>query len=323
MDLRQLEMFVAVAENSSFTLAGQQLHVAQSAISRKIRMLEEELGEQLFKRIKKRIYLTEAGSVLLRYSRRIFQELRAAAVEVSDYAHLQRGTVKIAAGLTACVYLVPPVLEDFLKIYPNIEVLVSTDLTEALVERLRHGSIDLGVLTLPISSPDLEVVPVFREELVVVSSGRHPQLSKRHSISAHELSQYPMILYVKGASMRTLVERFFVETDIAPRIVMESESFATIKPLVEINLGISILPFCAVQAEVRRGELHCIHVDNHTLSRRIGLVFQKAQYRPKLVAELVRLFRERYMRSSSEGNGAEVIAAATATGAVEQDRYKN
>jgi len=217
----------------------------------------------------------------------------------------------MAAGLTACVYLVPPVLEEFRRIYPNIDVLISTGLTENLMAGIRDGSIDIGVLTLPINSPDLEVIPFFREELVVVSSGRHPDLSRQRSIAAAELSRYPMILYVKGANIRALVERFFAAAGVVPRIAMESESFASIKPLVQINLGISILPFCAVQAEVQRGELHCLRVRNYELNREIGLVFQKTDHLPKLTAELVRLFRQ-YVRSAPDGRAAGLLQQTSA-----------
>src|ERR1051326_8357138 len=106
-------MFQAVAENSSFTVAGQRLYVAQSAISRKIRLLEEELGEKLFKRVSKRIFLTPAGRTLLRYTGRIFQEIRNARVEISDLSEMNAGTLRIGSGMTACMYLLPPVIEDF------------------------------------------------------------------------------------------------------------------------------------------------------------------------------------------------------------------
>jgi len=101
MDLRQLEMFLAVADNSSFTSAGRQLHVAQSAISRKIGLLEHELGERLFKRVNKRIFITPAGETFLRYARRIFQDLRNAALEISEFSRLEWGHLRIGAGAIA------------------------------------------------------------------------------------------------------------------------------------------------------------------------------------------------------------------------------
>ena len=178
MDFRQLEMFLAVAENSSFTLAGRQLHVAQSAISRKVGMLEEELGESLFKRINKRIYLTPAGEVMLRYSRRVFQDLRTAALEVSEIGQMKRGSVRIGAGMTACMYVLPPVLEKFRSHYPNIETQVVTGTAENLLYQLRNNLLDLGILTLPIVQPDLQTIAFRTEEMVVLVSARHPTLGQ-------------------------------------------------------------------------------------------------------------------------------------------------
>src|SRR5579883_100188 len=157
MDLRQLEMFRAVAENLSFTLGAQELNVAQSAVSRKIRLLERELGQDLFKRINKRIFLTPAGETLVRYASRVFQELRNAVLEIEDLGQMKRGTIKIGSGMTACMYVLPPVIEEFQNRFPLVNIQVVTASTETLVPQIRDGQIDLGVLTLPIGFSDLDV----------------------------------------------------------------------------------------------------------------------------------------------------------------------
>lgn len=292
MDLRQLEMFLAVAENASFTKAGQHLHVSQSAVSRMVGLLEDELGEKLFKRVRhNRIYVTAAGEALLRHTRRIFQELRLASMEVSELTHLSRGKVRIGAGMTACIYLLPPVLEKFKALYPNIETEVVTGPSEKLITQVRNNHIDLGLFTLPVSFPDLEVRPCCTEEMVVVTGKNHP-LARRRKIKVAEIGGYPLILFGKAAITRTLLEQFFQAAGITPQIAMESESVATIKPLVQINLGMSILPLSSVVAEARRGELHYLHIGDYKLTREIGLVFQKTDYLPRLLAELIRLFEK-------------------------------
>jgi DNA-binding transcriptional LysR family regulator len=291
MDFRQLEMFHAAAENSSFTLAGRQLFVAQSAISRKIRLLEEELGEKLFKRVNKRIFLTPAGEVMLRYARHIFQDLRNAASEVSDIAQLNSGVIRIGSGMTACMYLLPPVIEKFQARYPKVEVRVVTGTSETLVPQIRNSALDVGILTLPVKSPDLEVIPFTTEELVVVASPRHRVLAKKRSVSAEELKGYPMILFNPGTATRQLIDECFARLGLEPQIVMVSENVATIKPLVRINLGISLLPLPAVATEAKRGELHYLRIRGEKLTRDIGLVTHKNDYRPKALLELMALFR--------------------------------
>lgn len=286
-------MFKAVAENSSFTLAGRQLYVAQSAISRKIRLLEEELGDKLFKRVNKRIFLTPAGDTLLRYTNRVFQEIRNAALEISDLRDMKSGTLRIGSGMTACMYLLPPVIEDFRARFPQIEVQVVTGTAEMLIPQIRDGKIDLGVLTLPIVAPDVEVTRFAREEMVLVASPKNRKLAKRRTLLAAELAEYPMIVFSRGTSTRALVDQYFERVGVAPVIAMESESVATIKPLVRINLGVSLLPLQSVLPEARRGELHYLRIRDERIIRDIGLVCHKADYKPKALAELISLFRER------------------------------
>ena len=107
MDLRQLEMFRAIVETGSFTRAGKKLYVSQSAISRQIKLLEEELGDQLFRRIHRKVDLTTTGEILLRHSDRIFNELRLLNSHVSDATNLRRGRLYIAGGMSVCTYLFP------------------------------------------------------------------------------------------------------------------------------------------------------------------------------------------------------------------------
>jgi len=285
-------MFIAVAENLSFTEASRKLHVAQSAISRKIALLERELGEKLFQRVSRRVYLTPAGETLLRHARRVFIELRDAELEISETTQLSRGLLRIGSGLTACMYLLPPVLERFREYYPNIELEVVTGPTEALLPQIRDNLLDLGVFTLPVDYPGVQVTPLCREEFVVVASPRHPELGLRKSLPAAEIARYPLILFSRAAATRRLIDAFFREVGISPRIAMEAENVAVIKPLVAINLGATLLPARAVEGELGRGELHALALEDRKLEREIGLVYLKADHIPRALDALIRLFRK-------------------------------
>jgi len=285
-------MAISVADNASFTRASQKLYVAQSAISRKIKLLEEELGEPIFKLVNKKIYITPAGETLLRYARRIFQDMRNAKLEISEIAHLERGQLRVGAGMLACTYILPPVLERFKALHPRIDLEVITAPTDTLLSKLSDNLIELGVFTLPIKHNDLQVVPLITEEMVVVTSPKHPVLSKESKINAEDLQNYPLILFPKGARTRDVLDAFFRDVGIEPRIVMEAENVALIKPLVKIDLGISIIPLRSVSEELQRGELHCLKIKNHRLVRKVGLVYHKSEYVPKMLAELIRLFKE-------------------------------
>jgi len=291
MDLRQLEMLRAVADNSSFTLAARQLHVAQSAISRKIKLLELEVGEQMFKRVNKKVFLTPAGKVMVRYSNRIFQELRNATLEIADIKQLNQGLLRIGSGMTACMYLLPPVIEKFQTRFPKVDIQVQTGTADMILPKVREGVLDIGVVTLPVNVPDLEIVPCAREEMVLVASPRHRRLAQRRTIRADELAKLRLILFNTGTATRTLIDDYLRRAGVQPEIAMESESVASIKPLVRINLGVSILPLAAITAEAKRGELIYLRVADEPFTRDIGLVFHKSNYHPKPLLELINLFK--------------------------------
>jgi DNA-binding transcriptional LysR family regulator len=292
MDLRQLEMVIAVAENESFTRAGQQLHVAQSAISRKISLLEHELGERLFSRVNKRVRVTPAGEALLPHARKVFQDLRNASLEISELTHMERGQLRIGAGMIACTYILPPVLERFRALYPRIDLQVVSGPTDILLAKLHDNVIEMGVLTLPIRHPDLTVLHLCTEEMVVIASTKHPVLANRRWITAKEMGKYPLITFPKDAHTRSVIDTFFREAGVTPRITMEAENVATIKPLVKIDLGISIIPLRAIAEEVSRGELCCLRIRNYRLARRVGIVYPKSDHLPKILSELIHLFKE-------------------------------
>src|SRR5439155_24848179 len=130
--------------------------------------------ERLFARVNKKVFVTPAGETLLRYARKVFQDLRNASLEISEIAHLERGQMRIGAGMIACMYLLPPVLEKFKLLYPKIDLQVLKGVTDVLLSQLRSNEIELGVFTLPVQYPDLEVISFCREEMVVVSSKNHP-----------------------------------------------------------------------------------------------------------------------------------------------------
>jgi DNA-binding transcriptional LysR family regulator len=218
--------------------------------------------------------------------------MRNAKLEISEIAHLERGQLRVGAGMLACTYILPPVLEKFKALHPRIDLEVITAPTDALLSKLNDNLIELGVFTLPIKHADLQVVPLITEEMVVVTSPKHPVLSQKDKMNAEELQDYPLILFPKGARTRNVLDEFFNDVGIAPHIAMEAENVALIKPLVKIDLGISIIPVRSVSEELQRGELHCLKIKDHRLTRQVGLVYHKADFIPKMLSELIRLFKE-------------------------------
>ena len=291
MDLRQLEMFQAIVESGSFTKAGQRLHVSQSAISRQINLLEEELGVQLLMRSNKHVFLTEAGKTLLKHCYRIFRDIEEAVLAVSQNEKVGSGTLRVGGGMSVCSFLLPQILKEYKTLYPNIALTVTTGTSEPTILKIRNNEVDVGVLTLPVESQDLEVASVFREEMVVVTSHNHP-LSKKTEVTPEEIASMPLILFERGSNTRKIIDQFFDKHDISPQIIMEMENVEIIKPLVDIGLGITIIPYQSIVREVEAGTLHYARISGHPLYRKLGLVMLKMNYRPIPLQRIVTLFKE-------------------------------
>ena len=242
MDLRQLEIIRAIADTGSFTAAGEKLHVSQSAISRQILLLEEELGESVFHRIGRRIRITPAGESLLQLSHRVFQDLQDTVAAISEKQESLRGTLRLVGGMTVCLYVFPTVLSEVRRVHPNLDLKVTVGSTERSIAMLRSGAGDLGLLTLPIEAADLVSVPVLEEELLVATYPTHP-FAKRRQIAAADLNKQAFILFETGSITRRLVDEFFTRERIEAAIVMETENVEIIKAMVRHGLGIGIVPW--------------------------------------------------------------------------------
>ena len=291
MDIRQLEMFQAIVDTGSFTRAGEKLYVSQSAISRQIKLLEEELGDQVFKRIHRKIYLTPTGEVLLKYTRKIFNEIRLMTAEISDLTHLRRGYLRLAGGMSICTYLFPSLIKEYQQRYPNIELTIATGTNDEILRLLKTNQVDVALLSLPFHDEDLEVHPALTEEMVLVMEDQHP-LATRDRITFKDLTPYTFIHFERGSNTRKLVDDIFQEEGVHFPNSMELENVEITKPLVEIGLGISIIPYPAVVKDGEKKSLCYRRVQGRRIYRELGWVSLKSDYTVRALKQLVVLFEE-------------------------------
>ena len=289
MDLRQLEIIRAIADTGSFTAAGEKLHVSQSAISRQILLLEEELGEPVFHRIGRRIRITPAGESLLQLSHRVFRDLQETVSTISDKRESLSGTMRLVGGMTVCLYYFPALLAEVRRVHPHLEMKVTVGSAERSIAMLRSGAGDLGMITLPVEATDLVSVPVLEEELLLVTYPAHP-LAKKKSITPGDLDKQDFVLFETGSITRRLVESFFAREGVEPEIIMETENVEIIKAMVRSGLGISIIPSQAAASEIRTGQLFCSRIAGHSLVRQTGWLYPKMSRLPRTVSEVIRIF---------------------------------
>lgn len=291
MDLRQLEILQAIAETGSFTACGRKLHVSQSAISRQIALLEEELGEPLFLRVGRHVRMTPAAESLVQLGQRVFLDIRDTVGAITDHTRTLRGTLRLAGGMTVCLYVFPPLLKHVKRTHPDLDIRVTVASAARSLDEIRAGRHDAGLLTLPVEESDLETVPVMREELLLLTMPTH-RLAHKKRIEPQDLAQEPFVLFEAGSATRRVIDRMFVTEQIEPTVVMDTENVEIIKAMVKTGLGISIVPYQAVAREVRAGQFFCSRVEGHELVRETGWVYARANRVPRMIHELLKAFEE-------------------------------
>ena len=291
MDLRQLEILQTIAETGSFTACGRKLHVSQSAISRQILLLEDELGEPLFLRVGRRVRMTAAAETLVQLGQRVFQDVRDTVGAITDRTGDLRGTLRLSGGMTVCLYVFPPLLKHLRRVHPHLDMRLTVATAGRSVEEIRAGRVDAGLLTLPIEESDLVTVPALREELLLVTTPKHA-LARRRTVTPHDLADHPFVLFEVGSATRLVIDHFFLSQNIEPTVVMDTENVEIIKAMVKTGLGISIVPYQAVAREVRAGQLYCTRIGGHELFRETGWVYARANRTPRMIQELLKAFDE-------------------------------
>ncbi len=289
MDLRQLEILQAIAETGSFTACGRKLHVSQSAISRQILLLEEELGEPLFLRVGRQVRMTTAAESLVQLGQRVFQDVKETVGKITDRTGDLRGTLRLTGGMTVCLYVFPPLLKHLRRVHPHLDMRITVATAGRSVEEIRGGQIDIGLLTLPVEESDLVAVPALREELLLMTTPKHP-LARRRGVAPQDLAAHPFVLFEAGSATRRVIDHFFASQDIQPLVVMDTENVEIIKAMVRTGLGISIVPYQAIAREVRAGQLFCTRIDGHPLFRETGWVYARSNRTPRMIGELLKAF---------------------------------
>jgi len=238
MDLRQLRVFVAVAQLGNFTRAAEQLRIAQPAVSISIRKLEEELELTLFNRQDKTVTLTTEGETLLAHARQILDSCTAAESEMAELRGLSRGEVRIGIPPMMSSYYFPLIIKSFRERYPNLKLSVNGEGAASIQRLISRGEIDMGVIAGQKVPEGLEWQHFLREEIVACVPADHP-LAGRESISMDEFLQEPQIVFKQGYYMRELMDDLMEERSRKPQVVFETNLFSLVRSLIKERMGIS------------------------------------------------------------------------------------
>jgi LysR family hydrogen peroxide-inducible transcriptional activator len=299
MELQQLRYFVAIAETGSFTRAAERCQVAQPSLSQQIQKLERQLRQRLFDRLGRRVLLTEAGAALLERAAPILAAVDEAERSLRDGLDPGRGRLTVGAIPTVAPYLLPPVLTAFLRRYPQVETLLQEDVTQALLAALAAGELDLAVVALPVADERLRVEPLCTEALLVTLPRGH-RLARRHRVGLDDLRDERFILLNEMHCLTGQVRSYCGKHGFTPQVACRSAQVATVQRLIELGLGVSLLPALARDADRSRKRVYREVAADEPPARTLAAVWHKQRYQ----SPTMRLFLEQLRSRALAVGGA-------------------
>jgi len=267
MDLAALRAFASVAEHGSFSLAAEQLHLTQPAVSKRVRLLEQDLGVPLFDRVGRKISLTEAGTALLPRARRLLNDAQELRRSVADLSGEVRGRLVMGTSHHIGLHRLPGPLREFTRNFPAVELDIRFMDSETACHAVEIGDLELAIVTLPPQPlPRLSLQKIWDDPLVFMVAGDHPLAGKRN-IAPSTLLKEPAVLPSTGTYTRGILERALREKGLSLKLGMETNYLETIQMLVASGLGWSLLPQTQVSDDVA-----VVNIKGMKLSRQLGAV---------------------------------------------------
>ena len=289
LNLGYLATFRLVIQRGSFSAAADVLGISQPAVSLQIRQLEQFLQTRLVERTGRGIKATAAGQALLIHGERIEQAVDETLRSVSAFNHDVSGTITLGTGATACIHLLPPLLQQLRSDYPLLRVGVTTGNTLDIVRAIEENRLDMGLVTLPVSGRALDVMPVMDEEFVFIAS--LAQQAMFTDLRPDALHTLPLIAFESGSGTRTLIDGWFEASGLTIAPAMQLGSIEAIKRMVRSGLGYSIVPKMAVEQKADREGL-CVSSLSPVLQRQLAVVMRQDKILSKGISGIIRILQQ-------------------------------
>ena len=286
MDILNLQTFISVSDASSFSRASEQLFITQPAVSKRISALELELGVHLFDRIGKKVQLTEAGEALLPSAKRILAELEESRRAISNLSGKVSGKLKLGTSHHIGLHRLPPVLRSYTAKYPHVDLDIQFMDSEEACEGVLKGELELAIATLPEQAEkNLSTEIIWHDPLGIVVSNEHP-ISQIQNITLTKIIQHPAILPSTGTFTRALLEQTPELETSKLNIAMETNYLETIKMMVSIGLGWSVLPISMISNDMK-----VLDVRKFNMERQLGIAFHPARTLTNAASMLLKQIR--------------------------------
>jgi LysR family transcriptional regulator, transcriptional activator of the cysJI operon len=292
MHIETLKTFCDLIETGSFSKAAQRNFVSQSAVSQQVKALETRYDRQLIERgQRKGVALTEAGKIFYTECKEVLERFRTLEERMRADTAAIVGTVKVATVYSIGLHELPPYVKQFMKAFPQVKVHIEYSRTDKVYEACLNNTIDFGIVALPLRRPNIVVIPLREDKLVLACSPEHP-LARKRLVSLQQLAGEDFIAFERDIPTRKTIDRILKQHKVAVNTVMEFDNIETLKRSVEVGIGLSILPETAVVSEVRSGLLIKLDFSEGTFTRAIGIIHRRGRVFNAAAREFVQLLTE-------------------------------
>ena len=309
MHIETLKVFCDLAESGSFSLAASKNFITQSAVSQQIRSLEERYGRELIERSKGHARLTQAGEVLYEAGKEIVHRYREIENNLQLLARSVAGTVRVGTVYSVGLYELSAPLKKYLRTFPDVTVHLEYTRANKIYEDVSRGEIDLGIVAYPNKRPQLLVAPFREDRLVLICSPQHP-FAHFQRVSIKKLHGEKFVGFERDVATRRALDRVFRQHGIKVQYIVEMDNIETIKRVVEVGSGLSIVPEPAITQEVKNDTLRAIQFSDEPLMRPLGILLKRGRRFTPAVQEFIDLLKDKSSRAVPQ-ESSRVLANAT------------
>jgi DNA-binding transcriptional LysR family regulator len=276
MELDQLKLFTDLVREQSFTKVAEKNFLTQPAVSLRIRNLEEELGTRLLERTTRKVLVTEEGRILYDYARNILNKAEEVKTVLLERQDKMIGSVRLATVHSIGLHELPAYLKRYISRYPQVVLHIDYQTGDVVYRLVQEGDADLGLVAYPDPHPSLITLPFLEDELVAICNEEHP-LARRETIRLHDLNEQPFIAFDEGLPTRKAIDAVLARRHVRVDIRMQSGNIEILKKMVEVGLGVSLVPRFSVQAEVEHGQLRSLPISDYSFKRPLALIHRKGK----------------------------------------------
>ncbi len=309
MHIETLKVFCDLAETGSFSLAASKNFITQSAVSQQIRSLEERYGRELVERSKGHVRLTQAGEVLYRAGKEIVQKYREIEDTLQTLSRSVSGTVRVSTVYSVGLYELSAPLKRYLRTFPEVNVHLEYTRANKIYDDVRRGDVDLGIVAYPSKRPQILVVPFREDRLVLICAPQHP-LAQFQRIAIKKLNGEKFVGFERDIPTRRALDRIFRQHGVKVHYIMEVDNIETIKRVVEIGSGISIVPEPSVAQEVKNETLKVLHFTDEVMLRPLGIISKRGRRFTPAVQEFIDFLRGKMPKGAAGGPDQALQATA-------------